>query len=201
MDATNHNLHLTADAGFDRPPDLPADYGDIEARWIADPQDAPAPSRDLGPEPAAPVIRGPAWYERGAVQLAVLVTLLVAFTVYPAVGAVRRIRHHPRLLAPRSARWLAVLGPTSIIGTLLYLLALLATAAKITGPVLLGRPIPWLALQLLAYATVATTLVVAYTLVSARRHHYPGARIRLSLLTAAGLLFIPWALYWGLLIP
>ena len=201
VDATNHNLHRTANDGFDRRPDLPPDYGDAEARWIADPRDAPAPSRDLDPEPAAPIIPNPAWYEHGAAQLTVFVTMLVAFMVYPVAGAVRRIRRRPRAQAPSSARWLAVLGPASLIGTLWYLLALLVTAAKVTGPVFLGRPILWLALQLLACATVAATLAVAWTLASGRRHRYPGARVRLGLLTAAGLVFIPWSIHWGLLIP
>jgi hypothetical protein len=194
VDATNHNLHRTADDGFDRRPDLPADYGDVEALWIADPRQESFPSGDFGPEPAAPAIGAPAWYDGVAVQL---VALLVAFAAYPMAAAIRRIRRRPRIQALRSARWLAALGPATVAGTLLYLLFLLAMAAKVTGPVVLGRPVVWLGLQLLACATVTATLAVAYGLL----RHRPADRIRLSLLTAGGLLFVPWAIHWGLLIP
>ncbi|MEU4426320.1 hypothetical protein AB0F81_37335 [Actinoplanes sp. NPDC024001] len=197
VDATNHNLHRTADDGFDRLPDLPADYGDVEARWIADPWQASVPSGDFGPEPAAPVIGAPAWYENGAVQLLVLVALLAAFAAYPMVAAGRRIRRRPRVATLRSARWLAVLGPATVAGTLLYLFVQLATAAKVPGPVLLGRPVVWLGLQLLACVTVVATLIVAGNLVRRR----PADRVRLGLLTAAGLLLVPWAVHWGLLLP
>jgi hypothetical protein len=197
VDATNHNLHHTADDGFDRLPDLPADYGDVEARWIVDPGQESIPSGDFGPEPATPAIGAPAWYDGGAVQLVAFVTLLVAFAAYPMAAAVHRIRRRPRVQALRSARWLAVLGPATVAGTLLYLLVLLATAAKVTGPVVLGRPVVWLGLQLLACVTVIATLAVAWGLFQ----HRTADRIRLSLLTAGGLLFVPWAVHWGLLVP
>ncbi len=197
VDATNHNLHRTADHGFDRLPDLPSDYGDVEARWILDPRQQPLPSGDFGPEPAAPVVGAPAWYEGGAVQLLTFVALLVAFAAYPMAAAARRVRSRPRVPILRSARWLAVLGPATVVGTLVYLLLMLVTAAKVTGPVALGRPVVWLGLQLLACVTVTATLAVAWGL----WRHRSADRIRLSLLTAGGLLFIPWAVQWGLLLP
>ncbi|WP_328470996.1 prolyl oligopeptidase family serine peptidase [Actinoplanes sp. NBC_00393] len=196
VEATNHNLHRTADDGFDRLPELSADYGDAEARWIADPRQAPVSTGDFGAEPAAPAIHVPAWYG-GAVQLVAFLVMLAAFAAYPMVAAVRRVRRRPTDRVSRPARWLAVLGPATVTGTLLYLLVLLATAAKITGPVVLGRPVVWLGLQLLACATVAATLAVAHGL----RRHRPADRIRLGLLTVGGLLFVPWAIHWGLLLP
>jgi hypothetical protein len=189
VDDTNHNLHRTAASGFDRLPDLPADYGDVEAAWIADPSFSPPPGRDFDPEPAAPAIGAPAWYD----NVFILVGLLVLFLVYPVLVVVRR---GPR--ESKAARWLAVLGPVSIVGTVLYVLVLLVTAAKVPGPVLLGRPVAWLVLQVLACATVATALAVGWALVSRRAR---AGRIRLGLLTAAGLLFVPWAVQWGLLVP
>jgi hypothetical protein len=154
----------------------------------------------------APVPRGrlrtgtpaPAWYDAAWAQLAVLLALLTAFVAYPVTGVVRRMPHHSRGRSPGSARWLAVLGPVTVAGTLLYLLFMLANAAKVTGPVVLGRPVPWLVLQLLAAGTVAATATAAV-------HWWRGGHatgwIRLGLLTAGGLLFIPWAVHWGLLVP
>lgn len=66
---------------------------------------------------------------------------------------------------------------------------------------MLGRPILWLTLQLLAVATVAATAAVA---LSWRRHHRDigtADRIRFTLLTIGGILFVPWAISWGLLVP
>lgn len=193
VDGANHNLHRTADDGFDRLPDLAADYGDAEARWIADPRSTPVPGGDFAAEPIAPAISAPAWYETAAVQLGTLLALIIAFAAYPLAALFRR----PRAGGPRAARWLAVLGPVTVAGSLLFLLMQLVTAAKVTGPVILGRPVVWLALQLLACATVAATAAVAYGWLRSRR----SARIRLALLTTGGLLFIPWAAHWGLLLP
>jgi hypothetical protein len=87
------------------------------------------------------------------------------------------------------------------MGSLSYVVFAMVTAANVIGPVVLGRPIPWLVLQLLAVATVVAT---AATALSWRRHRrdLPRAdQARLGLLAAAGLLFLPWAAYWGLVIP
>ena len=197
----NHNLHLTADAGFDRLPTIPAGYADYETAWISDPTRArTGPSIALAAEPAAPTLAPGAWYDTAWTQLATLLLLLCAFAGYPLAGAIQRISHGARRRSPRSARWLAVLAPVTIAGAFAYLLFLLATAAKVTGPVVLGRPVPWLVLQLLALAAVAATVAVAMTW-RHQRHLGAADRIRLGLITAGGALFIPWAIHWGLLVP
>jgi hypothetical protein len=183
VDDTNHNLHRTAADGFDRRPDLPADYGDVEARWIADPSFPVAGGRAFDPEPAVPTIGEPAWYD----SVLLLVGLLVLFVV----GAVRRG-------ASSAARWSGVLGAVTVVGTLLYVAALLVTAAKVPGPVLLGRPVAWLVLHLLTWATVVLTLAAGWGLLRRRRRPVGW---RSGLLTAAGLVFVPVALHWGLLVP
>jgi dienelactone hydrolase len=191
VDGTNHNLHRTAADGFDRLPDLPADYADFETAWIADPTTAaPAvPDSTFADEPAPPVFAADdsAW-----ASSAVVLAMLAAFAGFLVVGR--------RSKLGRPARWLAVLAPVTVVGTYVYLMFLLVTAAKVTGPVVLGRPLPWLALQLLAVATVAATAAVA----TAWRHHRDlgtTGRIRLALLTTAGALFVVWAAQWGLLLP
>jgi dienelactone hydrolase len=200
--AVNHDLHVTADAGFDRLRELPAGYADYETAWLtADPARAPAPqSVPPLPEPAPPTLTRPAWYDAGWAQLAVLLILLGAFAAVPVGGALSRMRHRAHGRSPRSARWLAALGPTAVAGTVLYIMFMLASAAKITGPVLAGRPVPWLVLQLLAVATVALTATVAAAWWR-RRHAEVGVPARLGPLLAGGLMFIPWAVHWGLLLP
>jgi hypothetical protein len=128
------------------------------------------------------------------------VLFLVAFGGYPLTAAARRIHGRRQSLVCRPARWLAAAGLATTVGSLAYVFFMMATAANVVGPVVFGRPIPWLVLQFTAAATVVTT---AATVLSWSRHRHvsPADHIRLGLLAAAGLLFLPWAIYWGLLIP
>lgn len=199
-----HDLNLTADGGFDRLSDLAPDYGEAEAAWITSlPHDpttvsAAAPTQDQPSHPVTPL----AWYESPGVQLAPVLLFLVAFAGYPVSAVVRRLLGHrgaPPVAWP--ARWLAATGLASTVGFLGYLFFMLATAANIVGVVVLGRPLPWLILQILAVAAVVATVVTAVQW----RRHGPDLvrvdRVRLGLLLTAGLVFLPWAVYWGLLVP
>jgi len=200
-----HNLNLTANGGFDRIHSLPSNYGDYEASWIDDLAHG-LPAASVGPAPhqdrPSIAVTPLAWYESPWLQLAALVLFLVAFAGYPLTAAARRIlgrRGAPPVRRP--ARWLAATGLTTTVGFLVYIFFMMATAANIIGPVLAGRPMPWLTLQLLAVATVAATVATA---VGWRRHRRDLGRathVRLGLLLAGGLVFVPWAAYWGLLIP
>jgi uncharacterized protein len=87
-----------------------------------------------------------------------------------------------------------VLAPVTVVLTFGYLLFLLVTAGKVTGPVLLGAPVAWRVAQLLAVATTVAAVAVA---VSLRRPE--NRRARTGVLAASGVLFVPWAMYWGLL--
>ncbi|MFF2813111.1 hypothetical protein ACFVT2_39280 [Streptomyces sp. NPDC058000] len=105
----------------------------------------------------------------------------------------------PGRAGPAPARLLAAAGLASTALSLLYLLFLVADTGGYTlGPLLDGRTLPWLGLQTLAATTVATT--VTTIVVWWRRRDGSGA-VRLAILLAGGLLFIPWALSWGLLLP
>ena len=69
------------------------------------------------------------------------------------------------------------------------------------GPVLAGRPLPWLALQGLAVAAVTAALATAMAWSRAAANLPRGERVRLGLLLSARAMFVPWAFYWGLLLP
>jgi hypothetical protein len=189
VSGARHDLNLTSDGGFDRSSHLPADYGAFEASWINGhkPTIGVEPYRD--PPSTAPTPLS--WYESPPVQLAALLLFLVAFAGYPLTALVRRGGR--RRTSRRAATVLAATGLATTVGFLLYLVFMLATAANVVGPVVFGRPIPWLVLQLLAVSTVVAVVVTA---VSCRRRR-PDART--GLLVAAGVVFVPWAVYWGLL--
>ncbi|MET7668523.1 alpha/beta hydrolase family protein [Micromonospora luteifusca] len=200
-----HNLYVTANGGFDRLASIPANYGDYEASWI-DRLTHTLPNASAEPAPPqhapSPTFTPLAWYESPWLQLAALLLFLVAFAGYPLTAAVRRIRGRrgaPPVRHP--ARWLAATGLATTMGFLVYLFFVLATAAAVVGPVLIGRPIAWLVLQVLAVATVVATVATGLSWRRHRRDLTRADRARLGLLAAAGLLFLPWAAYWGLLIP
>jgi uncharacterized protein len=202
-----HNLNRTANGGFDRIESLPPNYGDFEASWIdalAHGQPAPAASAQPAPHQAHPSrpLAPLAWYESPWLQLAALLLFGAAFVGYPLTAAARRLRgRRGAPLVRRPARWLAATGLATTVGFLTYIFFMLVTAANVVGPVLGGRPIPWLILQLLAAATVVATVATAAAW-RRHRHNLTGAsHVRLGVLLAAGLVFPLWAAYWGLLIP
>lgn len=173
-----HDLNVTHDGGFDRTAELPADFGAFETTWLNHPTPGRFGTPPADGDPSTPVPT-PAWWEAPPVQLAVILVLLGCFVC--GVGS-------------RTTRRPAVIGLVTTVGTLGYLFFMLASAANIVGPVLLGRPLPWLALQVLAVATVVAIVV--------RIARWSGKRgFPWGLLVSGGLVFVPWSVYWGLLMP
>jgi hypothetical protein len=140
----------------------------------------------------------PAWYESAPVQLTAIGAIVAGFGGYLLLSAWRRLRG-----GNPTSRWAVVMGTAGLIaapGPLLYLAYLqAASGGTITTngvlaaePMLAGRPLGWLGLQALAVTTVAAGVATAV-----RRGRVPGRRV----LLAAGALFVPWALHWGLLLP
>jgi dienelactone hydrolase len=167
------DLYATTDAGFDRLPKVVPGYPAAVAAWLADRRGVhvETPSFTQRPtEALAPL----AWWESVWAQGIVLLLMLAGFVV--------------ALL--RRARWLGGLGLVTVAGFLALLGWAQASGMKDFGPVVLGRPLPWLALQALA---VATVVVFGFTVAK------PAGRRVLPV--AAGVAFLPWALYWGLLLP
>lgn len=177
-----HQLRRTTD-GFDKLPGYAPGYLELVGSWVHHPPavssaDAP-PAQDRPSVGITPL----AWYEATWLQLAVLVLLLVAFAWYPLV------RRGP---VAKSARWLSATGLLAVLGFLVLAVLIQLTLGRTLGPVVLGRPLPWLALQLLSLGAVAAAIGTA---VAWWRHRTP----RLGVLLAGGVLFVPWAVYWGLL--
>lgn len=192
----SHDIHVTHDDGFDHDATPTPGASGVVARWVYGLADGPpaasaqpAPRQASTSRPLAPLN---AWLVLGAAVL-----LLAGFAAYPVVAGVRRLagrRGAPAVRGP--ARLLAATGLVAVAGTLLYLLFVLLTGAMLVGPVLVGWPVPWLVLQVLAAVTVIATVVTAVSWW--RRRGDPG---RLGVLVGAGVLFVPWALFWGLLLP
>ncbi|MFJ9846891.1 hypothetical protein ACIRYZ_41955 [Kitasatospora sp. NPDC101155] len=111
--------------------------------------------------------------------LGALRACLVGFAGYLLTGALRCLRRRPRPTElPPTARWAELTGTAATTGATGYLLFLAITAGGLPGPVLLGRPVVWLAVQLLATIAVLATCATAIT--TARRSLLAAARVRLA---------------------
>ncbi len=177
-----HQLRRTTD-GFDKLPGYAPGYLELVGSWVNNPPaastaDAP-PAQDRPSNAVTPL----AWYEPTWLQLAALAFLLVAFAWYPLV------RRGP---GARAARWLSATGLLTVLGFLVVDVLIQLTMGKGLGPVVAGRPLPWPALQLLSIGAVAATIGTAVA-------WWRNRGFRLGLPLAGGVVFVPWAVYWGLL--
>jgi pimeloyl-ACP methyl ester carboxylesterase len=180
-------------------------YPDLVGAWVKGVASGTPPPPVVDPLPAqrarAQQIPPSAWWEAWPAQLVCFALVLLLPLTYPVWALARRIRGR-RVPGIGSARTLAALAPTTALAGLVYLYAVLTGSdyrGIYPGPVLAGRPIGWLAVQLLALATLAAAAVTAGAL--ARRRHHEADRKRLAVLAGGAAIFVPWALYWGLLLP
>jgi len=200
FEGADHGLHRTDD-GFTRLPEFAPGYLEQVTSWVNALADGPPKaSTDVTTQPDEQIPELPplSWYESPGAQLGLLILFVVAFGVFLLVeGALRlRGRSAPSRIGKRT-RWLAAAGLLTTLGLVVYLGALLMGSTRDIGPVFLGRTLPWLALQLLAVGTVVAVLRAAIAWHQDGRPRSPQVLLPL----VAGALFVPWAFYWGLLVP
>jgi uncharacterized protein len=208
-----HGLRSSPD-GFTVREQLAPGYAQTVASWVKEAARGEAPERSASgpvPEQARPSRPLPplAWWESAWVQLGAMAVPALAFASYPATALVRRLRRSTLRRAETqpnpSARWfarcLAFAGLAAILGFVGYFGFLTFTAASAVGPVAAGRPVPWLALQALAVAVCASTVLLAASWRSSIKASTGAERARISVLLVGGVVFLAWAAYWGLLSP
>lgn len=195
-----HSLHRVDGRGEPLPALVPG-YADAVGAWVRAVATGrrPAPHVDPPPAQSFPAVEPtrPAWWESAPVQFGAQGLFLVAFGSYPVLALVRRLRGRAAE-GSAPARVLAVTGLLTALGLVTYLSVLMSAMTEYgvqAGPLLGDRPLCWLALQVGAVAaTVATVLL-------ASRWRGSTDRARHGLLILGGAVFVPWALYWGLLLP
>jgi len=182
-----------------------AGYIESMTRWIDELADAPPlasaetpPQQAVTSTPLQPL----AWYESAPVQLGVVLVILAGFASYPFIAVVQRFRG-TRQVTPRDrpARWLAGAGLVTVLGSFGYFGFLLLTTEAVLGPVVLGRTIPWITLQLSAAVAVIAAVVTGTVWWRPRNTADGRMRVELGPLLVSTTAFVPWALYWGLLVP
>lgn len=202
----DHAAHVTPDGGLTRGDALAPGYADLVASWVRDVTSGRLPEADAAPlprqdHPSAAVPPSP-WWASPRAQAAAFALFVLAFTAYPLTALVRRLRGRTVRPVSRWARLLAGAGLSAAVGLLFYVFYLMAAGRyPDPGPVLAGRPLPWLALQALAAAAVGAGAATAVAWGRAGGSVPAGERVRLGLLLAAGAVFVPWAVHWGLLVP
>ena len=200
ISGVRHNLNLTADGGFDRITALPADYGVYERRWIDDL--ARTEPLQLGTPPTVerpPPVLAPLSGAAALAELGLILMLTVGFAFYPLAGLVGHTRKRSSASKLEGTQRLIVAaGLFTTLGLPVYLLFLMITAANVIGPVVVGRPLPWL---LLEGSTVIVGVCTAVVAVRWWRSRHRGERTdhRGLILVAAGAVLLGWAGYWGLL--
>ena len=135
-----------------------------------------------------------------------ILALTMVFAYYPLAGLVGHIRRRSMSLGLGASglggtqRLLVAAGLFTTLGLPVYLVFLMVTAANVIGPVVVGRPLPWLLLQGSTATVGVCTVIVA---VRWWRSHQRGERTdrHLLILVAAGAVLVGWAGYWGLLVP
>jgi uncharacterized protein len=202
ISGVRHNLNFTADGGFDRIAALPPDYAAYERQWIDDlartePSRLGIPPDTETPPPLLALLGGAAAWG----HLGLILILTIGFAFYPLAGFVDRILKRP--IGARlggTQRLLIAAGLLTTLGLPIYLLFLMITAANVIGPVVVGRPLPWLLLQASAVTVGLCTVVIAVRWWGSRRHHERNDHCRLILVVTSAVL-LGWVGYWGLLVP
>ncbi|MFG1961848.1 alpha/beta hydrolase family protein [Nonomuraea sp. NPDC049028] len=204
----DHAAHQTPDGGVTRLKELAPGYADLVGSWIKDVTGGKLPTAQTnGPAPTQASLTipmdPPAWWESAFMQVVALLVFLVGFGAYPVVALVRRLRRASQAPVSRAARLVSAGGFGVVLGAFSYLFYVVMTGGKLAapGPMVAGHPVIWLVLQLLAVACVVATVRTALAWRRARATVARGERVRLGLLLAGGAVFLPWALYWGLLLP
>jgi dienelactone hydrolase len=202
---TGPDLHRTNNGGWDRLDEVAQGYPELVTSWIDQLTAGPPQATvDVPPRQDRHTVALPrlTWYESPWTQATAVALFLIAYAAYPFGYAIarRRTRNGPPPVR-RPARWLAGTGSAMTVGTPVYFLLIIFTGGRALGPVILGRPAPWLLLQTLTAATVVLAVVTAATWWTQRRQTTTARRLGLSLMLAATAISIPWAGYWGLLLP
>ncbi|MEU6247445.1 alpha/beta hydrolase [Glycomyces sp. NPDC047010] len=201
----DHRMVATVDGT--KAPDYDRDeidprYVDVVADWVhglaagetgvvVDP--IPVEAVSTGPVAAAP------WFGTATALLAAIGLFGVLFLAYPVAALAAKVSGRGPLAATWASRTVAS------IGLLLPLLAacysawiLMSGGQELLGPVVAGRPLPWLVLQAAAVAMLAGAVVLGVQWWRRRGDLGTGSKLRFSALLLGVALMIPWGVYWGL---
>ncbi|MEV6096044.1 prolyl oligopeptidase family serine peptidase [Nocardia sp. NPDC051981] len=205
-----HNGHRTTD-GFDsvggelfegKPlGELDPGYTDVMTDWIHAVAADQAPPTSAATPPHQTAGRAPGTHP--GLEYAALAALLLGFATYPLSALGRMIlRRSPSEVGrgPHlAARAVSAVGLLATLGTVTYVVGILATGGKLPPTALiLGQPLPWLLLHALALAVPITAAILALSTWRTRAQMHAPLRRQTLILLATAMAFVPWALHWQL---
>lgn len=198
-----HDLHITHDRGYDNLQELAPGYASTVGSWVND-LSRGLPSVRVGAAPRPDVKNIPLtplrWYDSSWVLITVFVSMLLLFGSYPFVAIWRRLSRRTSAAMLRwPMRWLAACGFVTVVGFFVYFGFLVSTAASNVGDVILGNPIPWLALRLIAVGAIASAIWTAVRWYRYRSEVRAG-QVQIGLMLTAGVFLLAWSAFWGMLI-
>lgn len=144
------------------------------------------------------------WYHTAWVQVGSALLLLFIFVRYLLRSAAhvmrRRASMHPNRQQGRCKLLLAFSASVTILGFLVYFAFIMSSGAKQLAPLLFDRTLIWCLLQLTSFTALAGTLLLGWSVWRTPAISLQQKPFETTLLLIAGILFIPWALYWQLFI-
>ncbi|WP_067640511.1 alpha/beta hydrolase family protein [Nocardia coubleae] len=193
-----HGAFTTTD-GFDKGADLAPGYPELVGDWV---KGLPGSAGKHSDEPAAQAhsvtpLAPQAWWESPTALLVLFLGTVLTLLGYVLTGFASAWR------LPRAgvARVLVTTAGIGIIGTIAQVLYVASTRATSFGPLLFGRTLPWLTLQVIAVCAVCSLIYLIARRGTILDGAGKGARVRWMLVVVGGIGFTLWALYWGLLLP
>ncbi|WP_112140520.1 alpha/beta hydrolase family protein [Glycomyces dulcitolivorans] len=157
----------------------------------------PIPEAAIEPGPVA----APSWFGTANALFIALGLFAVLFLAYPVTALVRRIARRGPLEATWASRTVAVIGLLLPLLTAGYVgWTLMSGAQMLLGPVVLGRPLPWLVLETAAIVMVLAAVTLGVQWWRRRARLSGGSRLRFTALLTGVALLIPWGAYWGLVL-
>ncbi len=181
----------------------PGGYVDTVAEWVrgiaagaVGIEVDPVPEQALG----ATALSEAPWFGTAETLLAALGLFTLLFGAYPVAALVRRLRRRGPLEASWASRTVSVVG--LLLPPLVFLYVawvLMSGGMEVLGPVIAGRPLPWLLLEVAAVALVVSGLALAVQAWRRRARLDRASRLRFAALFTGLVVLIPWGAYWGLL--
>lgn len=201
----NHELKVAQDDGFAGGREYVPAYLDLITTWVGKVAGGTPPPTSVGTAPAQAfrswpaVTTPPALLSGGWLQLGIFLLLAAAFPIFLFVTLSSATTAPGAMSVPGYT--VSVSAWAATIGMYVFLFAYLFGGPSSLGPVVLGRPVVWMAIQLLAAVAIAAAVVLVVGWIRTRPELATAELVRYQILLGSMLVFVPWATYWGLLRP
>lgn len=202
----NHMLRFSLD-GFYRSDEFAPGYPEAMTLWVAEVVKGMKPGANvIGSNPqqdhfSSTEVVAPSWNDSAWLHLGVIIVLVGIFLSYFVIGLIRLFRNRNTKYVITRTHWYArifsfvgIVSTSGFFGYFGYIMIV-----QDVEPVVFGRPLPWLVLQFFALLVCTFSVLLALSWRSINSTTVISERVRLRLLLVGGILFIPWAIYWKLL--